>query len=1670
MKIKNLLVLIILFNSFMVLPSTMFLSKDKQTQSNVAMISNTDKPEVIIDKGLVPAKPDELKDDFDVDVSPIRALFAAENYPGGWHELSYNYRINITISENDGFDRKNWPVDVFVTFNPWANKDGIKIINETGDIVKFQIWNKTGNTTHISSATITILVSVNALSTARYYLYYDIKPVGTPTFPTEVTLGISVDSATGDYIYTIYGQTYQKAVLAPRGSQGGSYVWAGGRIVEITEYGTGLNLFTEPMNDIGLVRNGDLYTPFGDANSNYQPENRYIVEETKNGPIFIMYKVINAPIYDSLNNLIAKANMTYRFYKEGWIVEAYVEWLMDDTDQNAEYWIGGYMFDQDDGADVTFNRVGTPSGIFTIGEGLPQTFSGGIEDWGREDLTNDIRVFITPQLQENQQYTVSLTWDRDVDLDVFIFSERGFLIEGYDDFWDKIDDSDIGNQDYEEVETAVATVNERWIIVVLGYCDPSGSPGTTTFTVNLTTDTTIVATYSGSINSYVYLDRYQAYCNYRDTNYPDTLDTAREGSVAYIIGGYAKRYFADNELATYILPMPLTSGDDYFIELSWDLEFSDVHYHIHYSDGTYWLGDTTGNTPPINATLYPPSGEDYVIVIHYYDGSYYDSDDDSDYDDISLSLYFEPPFAETEDYSDYSTTWNWIGFYHYTYTRGIGIVNISLEGSLDRTVGATQDLYWGNKGEGTSTDEDYILWAIRLHGVAAKAGQWIRSRFAVLLWEDNTSDFISYYADRLIAPLSVSKASIERFNLTVTYNVTDSDNGPVIGAKIELVNKTSGITIASTYTNSLGLGKLDIPRFNNYQLNITLLSGSKNYTLIYDLDYSTIPYTTHSITQNYQYSNLVRLKIKCVDSDNRTLQDADVSFNDSYIYEYSDLLGYVDIYVPKGKWNLTIGYRFTYDQYNLTYTNGTFVKDVSGSNVSQVKSAVISINTGTEWILIDLDATAPLPLSIELREGQLSYNVIWGQNISVKVAIVSLGTLVEAENNVTWRLIFADNSSDVPGLGLNNATRLSKGLYGINVSTYELFADYDYLLVINASVTNYQKPVPLTISIRVSPRPTTLEIISISTNIFWYEKFEVSVKFVDALSGTYLTNAYVSLELTSTTTIQYDLPFTEDAYTLSLEHFEYPIGGYTIKIVATLGNYSTAQFATSLIVNPRPTDLRAPSYVELRWSPSPYNVSIEYYDSRAGLIVSKANTSYEITDVALGTVFANGSLIEKEEYIFSIPIIRLSLGKYVAKIELNKKYHENKTFYITITIEAIRTYAVANVSHVSVYWGETVKIGVEYYDIETYPAELIANATATFKVIPFGQTHPVLSGDLIQTNNKYVLKLNTTDLELGEYRIQITIFKKNYTSQTVEVDIKINSLVGLIIAPDAVEIVWGDQLEFEIRVIDSISSQGLENISYYAELVGLGNYTNYLIFQGNGTFVFRISDTTIFDPTNYTLFVNITAYNYDIPTKYITINLKPLTISLEVRSFSSDVKKLPFISMSEEQKIIEILAYDLSHNKPLENATIGYNVTYGGTTFVSGTMREISPGVYIAVIPWDTAEIGVYTIAIYVKKIYINGKYVVPIEPLTITGLTTTVDWYGGTLWGLPAIIVVPLMIATVSIASFVGYKFYLYMKLPPEVRELDKLIKAIEKGIYEYEPVTREVLFQQIVMENLGL
>jgi len=165
---------------------------------------------------------------------------------------------------------------------------------------------------------------------------------------------------------------------------------------------------------------------------------------------------------------------------------------------------------------------------------------------------------------------------------------------------------------------------------------------------------------------------------------------------------------------------------------------------------------------------------------------------------------------------------------------------------------------------------------------------------------------------------------------------------------------------------------------------------------------------------------------------------------------------------------------------------------------------------------------------------------------------------------------------------------------------------------------------------------------------------------------------------------------------------------------------------------------------------------------------------------------------------------------------------------------------------------------------------------------------------------------------------------------------------------------------------------------------------------------------------------------------------------------------------------------------PISGATVWVMVMRGETVVKELLAEELEdePGVYVAYIDWSDVEPGDYTIHVRVEEVQRKG-YSAPAETVMSVAAGATeagvrVDYLGGStvIAGkrYPNLLIYPIIIAVFVVVGFAGYRYYSWIRLPIEVREVIRLMKKIRKRIYEYPAPTREEAFKEILAEQLGL
>ncbi|MHA1610015.1 MAG: hypothetical protein ACTSUJ_08465, partial [Candidatus Njordarchaeales archaeon] len=161
------------------------------------------------------------------------------------------------------------------------------------------------------------------------------------------------------------------------------------------------------------------------------------------------------------------------------------------------------------------------------------------------------------------------------------------------------------------------------------------------------------------------------------------------------------------------------------------------------------------------------------------------------------------------------------------------------------------------------------------------------------------------------------------------------------------------------------------------------------------------------------------------------------------------------------------------------------------------------------------------------------------------------------------------------------------------------------------------------------------------------------------------------------------------------------------------------------------------------------------------------------------------------------------------------------------------------------------------------------------------------------------------------------------------------------------------------------------------------------------------------------------------------------------------------------------------------NAVVYVNLVRGEKIIatIEATESKDNPGVYVAYIDWSKVEPGDYTISVEVREITRNTYKASAAQVTTIQGVTAvgvSVDYLGGStvIAGrrYPNLVIYPILLAIFAAIGFAGYWYYSWIRLPIEVREVIRLMKAIKKGKYEYPAPTREEAVREVLAEYLGI
>ncbi len=1393
--------------------------------------------------------------------------------PGNWWDTDWEYRINVTITEPGISNRTDWPVDVYIHFTPPAFKYSIRVIKLDGDQyteTPYQPWNITyHNSTHIDSATITFLVDLLQGESVQYQIYWSTSYKDLPTYTKRIT----VDEVTvsNGIMYIVSSKNAGWSVKLPPDK--------GGKVMNITlpsgdEVG-------HTWTQFGITRNGSLsYEGYwGDADTNnIMYTDRYILEQNDPltsafmGVVFVTYVVEGVPLYYKVQGVnLAKVDYYFRFYDFGFKVEEKLyEWNSAASSYfNANYFLGGWVFDQDDGpVDSTFDYVYTPSGLVNMSKAIyPEKYGSVTDTWSiykvYDTATNlpiiqVFRVYLTAGTHSetiwttgNDYYTNSWSSDdpygRVMDpngnwLELTDTGSSDYLVDNNYAIWH--DGGGAGSG----VDFSFNAPVDGYYYIVVGVLDDDNGDGDMSFRVELDgNDIGYGTLYTGFITN--------------------------ENDLTYLIPRSAisiMDFYPDSDLV----------GVGHKMSISWSTSDYDLDLILFKNDGSVAGYSISTGTTNEEVVFTPDSQVHYTALVIRYNGT----------GSTSFSLTTEALVgAEHEDFYGNNTAWDHIAFFHSSAGRGIGII----KKDLAYTGLTISDVRMQFYNEGNDSDIDYIFWALNVSIENPALSSQLNYTYYVVPWTpsgstptDRVNGFLNIY-NWINNPVSASKNSIERFKIILFIRVLDNDDYAIKNAKVELINTSDSSVVYTEYTNSSGFAEIDAIRYE-YLIKVTVSSGGRSYindTLT--IDYSTYDYVIHMDSRAIVMKNLIRFRLKAYTNttEPQIIQDGRVIITNSSdattkSEAYTNLTGWIDIYLKIGSWNISFNATKTspterWDNITI-YSDSSLSTVVAGPDVN----VTITITSGVIYYLKDLDiTTAPTVTKLSLFQSLTFYEVYWTDTIHIYVNFTdNSGNGIDG--TVYWYVINSSGGAEISG----TANKLSTGSFNFTVDTSSLKGGKSYTILVNATPVdqvNYLKPTPLIIGLTVKNRITSLDVtLDPGTIIYWNETLKITAYFSDSLLHIGIPGADLEAIIYAETTIVIPLVDQGNGYYINttreaLEQLK--AGSYLMVVRASKANYELKEKSITLVIKNRPTSLSYDEYIEIPWTSS-YAIWVQYRDEIYQKPISNANVTYKLVEATSNVLIYSGEMTYLNGYwTVTLSLTSVSEGSYLIQIYAGKQNYENKTGTITFILRLHETIAQPDTTKLKIYYDQNITLTLTYYDSDR--AEYIGGATATCTITSTEEGGPTLNVPQLRDYGNGTYKLDTRASELGRigtYIITIEINKTHYRDQIVYVSLQIDPIPTSTSASKTTEeIEWGLSTNIVVMFNDSRTGAGLSADIANFSIINATHKLNYsLSVIDTGIYSLSIDTMTMhLAPGTYTIYVYLEKNHYENQTIVITLTV-----------------------------------------------------------------------------------------------------------------------------------------------------------------------------------------------------
>ncbi len=763
-----------------------------------------------------------------------------------------------------------------------------------------------------------------------------------------------------------------------------------------------------------------------------------------------------------------------------------------------------------------------------------------------------------------------------------------------------------------------------------------------------------------------------------------------------------------------------------------------------------------------------------------------------------------------------------------------------------------------------------------------------------------------------------------------------------------------------------------------------------------------------------------------------------------------------------------------------------------GKKFYEKQSAVLSVTVNPMETMLDVSATS---VSIKYGEswlfnfsyidivsGSLITNATTYYEIRYGGTVLKNGSLLYSDEH-NYYIVF--NSTEI----VNKSRKL--GTYALYVYFRKRFYEVREKLI----------------SITVEPRDTYVEVNATSVTMEYGEVCVFEVRYIDMLTMSNITDANATFEIVFNETIVRRGSLTYDsvmeAYYLVFnsrdiinESWPY-LGTYVVNVYLEKLFYVNLTKVLSVTVTKIKTIAYAqPEEINVTWGQAP-EVLIYYIVAKNGSIIPMAIISVTSTPATDPAAFIVSYDSIRNVYVLNVNSSYLSVeAYYIVDIGFNKTFYEEKTVRIKVYVEPIDTVLSITPESTEVEYGDIVEFVANYYVYET--GEVVSNAIANYTIKY--REYNLSSGSFYFDGTRYILTVNTTELiaKLANVMdvdyidlpvtitVDVTFSKSVYMSQSKTLAITIYD-IGTTVELTANEITaeWGENVSVGIRIIRNKTLEMVRDveISVIAPDMPNGSWSIAEVEDGYQLLVYT-KMLEVVEVLNKSYLITLSFYKpyYEFPDRYITITVTKVSINVDfVGDIPSSVQKIQIIG---EHKTTEIRVLVTHKGIPVEDAVVLINVSSveAGKTKTYNASKTGVPGVFSITIDWADYPPGyTWRVVVSVRKVKVYGMWAptdkVAIYPALIERKIRMDYLSGSTRIKIPGVGVVyianmfyyPILIILFSLIAYGGYKFFSWYMLPWEVKEVMKILRMIEKGVFEYPAPDRREYLRELIAEELG-